>query len=159
LGNLKITLTGDYYGKQQPTFGNKGIGCLDCKLSMFGKPRLPTWTTIANTISPGDTSFTVSVDVDWKVGESIVIASSSFDHTESEQRQIIGINNRTITVDTPFAYQHISTVEQYGSSDKLVMRAEVGLLTRNIQIMGDSSTPIGKYGPHVMVTSTYFNSL
>jgi hypothetical protein len=67
LGNLKIILTGNYYGKQQPTFGNKGIGCLDCKFSMYGKPRT-TWTTIASTISPGNTSFTVSSDVDWQVG-------------------------------------------------------------------------------------------
>ncbi len=67
LGNLKIILSGNYYGKQQPTFGNKGIGCLDCKFSMYGKPRV-TWTTISSTISAGNTSFTVSSDVDWQVG-------------------------------------------------------------------------------------------
>lgn len=80
MGNLKIILTGDYYGKQQPTFGNKGIGCLDCKLSIYGKPRNPTWTTLAVPLYPGESSFMVSVDVDWKVGESIVVASTSFDH-------------------------------------------------------------------------------
>lgn len=111
MGNLKIILTGDYYGKQQPTFGNKGIGCLDCKLSIFGKPRKPTWTTILNTINPGDSSFMVSVDVDWQVGESIVIASTSFEHSESEQRLIVAISSRNITVDSPFTYQHLSIVE------------------------------------------------
>ena len=39
------------------------------------------------------------------------------------------------------------------------MRAEVGLLSRNIQILGDEDTAIGQYGPHVMFTSTKFTNL
>lgn len=158
LSNLNIVLTGNYYGKQQPKFGNKGIGCLDCKMSMYGRPRNSTWTTIANTINPGDTNFTVSSSVDWQVGESIVVASTSFFHNESEKATIVAVNNRSITVDVPFANQHVSVVEQYGS-DQLVMRAEVGLLSRNIKIKGDNSTAVGQYGPHLMFTSTSFNNL
>jgi len=60
---------GDYYGKQQPGVGNKGIGCIDCKLSMYGQPRTPTWTTIDATINKDDNTLTVSRNVDWKVGE------------------------------------------------------------------------------------------
>lgn len=71
---------------------------------------------------------------------------------------ITAINNRTVTVNTAFAYQHVSTVEQYGS-DQLTIRAEVGLLSRNIQILGDDDTAIGQYGPHVMFTSTKFTNL
>jgi hypothetical protein len=66
---LTFILYGNYYGTQQPMFGNKGIGCLECKFSMYGIPRQPTWTTIAATISPGDTIFIVSQNVDWQVGE------------------------------------------------------------------------------------------
>lgn len=66
---LTFILYGNYYGKQLPMFGNKGIGCLNCKFSMYGRPRTPTWTTIAATISPGATAFTVSEDVDWQAGE------------------------------------------------------------------------------------------
>jgi hypothetical protein len=77
---LTFILYGNYYGSQQPMFGNKGIGCMECKFSMYGIPRSPTWTTIAATINPGATTFTVSQDVDWKVGEQIVIASTSFFH-------------------------------------------------------------------------------
>jgi hypothetical protein len=28
---LTFIMHGDYYGKQQPMFGNKGIGCMNCK--------------------------------------------------------------------------------------------------------------------------------
>jgi hypothetical protein len=58
--NLQFILYGNFFGKQQPMFGNKGISCHNCKFSMYGKPRLPTWTTISATISPGATTFTVS---------------------------------------------------------------------------------------------------
>lgn len=78
--NLQIILYGNIFGTQQPIFGNKAIGCLDCQFSMYGKPRNPVWTTLANTISPGDTNFTVKSVVDWQVGEIIVIASTSFAH-------------------------------------------------------------------------------
>ena len=48
---------GNYYAPQQPMFGNKGIGCLECKFSMIGKKRTPTWTTIKYTINEGDNQF------------------------------------------------------------------------------------------------------
>jgi hypothetical protein len=50
-------------------------------------------------------------------------------------------------------------VENYGTKDKLVMRAEVGLLTRNIKMMGDSTSAIDKYGSHLMLAGTYSNGL
>ena len=74
---------GGYYGKQQPMFGNKGIGCRNCRFSMYGTPRYPTWTLLAETISPGHATLTVEDPVDWKVGEEIVVASTSFAHSES----------------------------------------------------------------------------
>jgi len=75
---------------------------------MHGIPRTPTWTTIAATIVPGATSFTVSEDVDWKAGEEIVVAATGFFHYEAEQRTIASISGRVITVAQPFVYKHIS---------------------------------------------------
>jgi hypothetical protein len=60
---------GSYYGKQQPMFGNKGIGCMECKFSMYGTPRIKTWTLLASTINPGTSTVTVEEDVDWQIGE------------------------------------------------------------------------------------------
>lgn len=67
-GSLTFIMYGSYHGKQQPLVGNKGIGCVRCKLSMHGKVRSKTWTTISATISPSDTTLTVSEAVDWVVG-------------------------------------------------------------------------------------------
>jgi hypothetical protein len=105
--NLKIVLEGNLFGTQQPIFGNKGIGCLNCKLSIYGKPRV-AWTTLGLSINPGDINFTINSTVDWKVGESIAVASTSFNHNESESKVITAINGNVFTVDSPFVYQHLS---------------------------------------------------
>mgnify|MGYP000855996812 FL=1 len=34
------------------------------------------------------------------------------------------------------------------------MQAEVGLLSRNIKMMGDPSSSIGKYGSHLMLSGS-----
>lgn len=66
---LTFIMYGNYFGKQIPMFGNKGIGCLNCKFYMHGTPRSFTWSTISSPIQPGNTTFDITDDVDWKVGE------------------------------------------------------------------------------------------
>ena len=78
---LTFIMYGNFYGAQQPMFGNKGIGCLNCKFSMYGTPRTKTWTTLGATINPTELTLTVNDDIDWAVGEKIVVASTSFLHT------------------------------------------------------------------------------
>lgn len=39
------------------------------------------------------------------------------------------------------------------------MRAEVGLLTRNIKMMGDPSSAVRKYGSHLMLAGKSINGL
>jgi hypothetical protein len=56
---LNFTLSGSYYDKQLPGFGNKVIGCHCCQFDMYGAPRYPTWTEVNTTISIGDSQFTV----------------------------------------------------------------------------------------------------
>jgi len=106
--DLTFIMHGGYYGRQQPLFGNKGIGCLNCKFSMYGTPRPMTWTTISATISPGATTLTLTDSVDWQVGEEIVVASTSFVHEEAERKIITGISGNTLTVNSAFVHKHVS---------------------------------------------------
>ena len=106
---------GGYYGAQLPIFGNKVIGCLECFLSMHGEVRTTTWTQLETTASAGSSTLTVQDSVDWRVGEEIVVASSSFNHRHAEQRTITAISGKTITVDSPFNYKHFAGVETYGN--------------------------------------------
>lgn len=91
-------------------FGNKGIGCMECFLSLYGQKRLYTWTQLNSTINVGDITLTVQDPVDWNVGETIVVASTSFDHYEAESRNIVTVNGNIITVDTPFNNFHFAGV-------------------------------------------------
>ena len=56
---LTFTLHGGYYDKQLPYFGNKVLGCMNCKFNMHGIVRNPTWTLLASTINAGDTQLTL----------------------------------------------------------------------------------------------------
>lgn len=140
---LTFVLTGNLYGKQMPMFGNKGIMCNECFLSLFGTPRHPTWTYISQTINPSQNWFVVSQDVDWNTDDVIVVASTSFFHTEAERRKIVSVNGRNITVNESFVNKHVAVSDKYGSSDYLNMVAEVGLLTRNIKVTGDDTSALG----------------
>ena len=113
--------------------GSKVIGCHMCTLDIHGKVRTPTWTMISKTENAGDTTITTIQDVDWEVGEVIVIASSSWDHNEAERKTIKAINGRVITLDSPLTYKHYIAIEVYGS-ENFSMRTEVMLLNRNIVI-------------------------
>lgn len=48
-------------------------------------------------------------------------------------------------------YQHYSEIEIYGDVE-FPMRAEVGLLTRNIKMQGSEESIEEKYGSHLMLT-------
>jgi hypothetical protein len=67
----------------------------------------------------------LSQQVDWKVGEEIVIASTGWNHLESERRIIktVGADLMTITFDQELQYRHYSAVETYGTKS-FPMRAE-----------------------------------
>lgn len=95
---------------------------------------------------------------DWAVGEEIVIASTSYDHNEAETRFITAVGTDSadttkpkLTLDSPLVFKHYAATETYGT-DTIDMRAEVGLLTRNVKYQGDPETsPKNKYGAHIMI--------
>lgn len=45
----------------------------------------------------------------------------------------------------------MGAVESIGTSDKIPMRAEVALLTRNILVTGDADSVPTNYGAHIMM--------
>ena len=90
-----------------------------------------------------------------------MVASSDFSHEHAERRVITSItSNRPITVDRPFNYLHYSGTENH-NTDVLEMKAEVGLLTRNIKMKGDDSsiTIDGEYGSHLMMAGSAENGM
>ena len=74
-----------------------------------------------------------AVSYDWKAGDRIVIASTSFYHEEAEVFTIISASGNKMTLDRTPTFRHNGGEYTYGT-EKFPMRAEVGLLTRNIVI-------------------------
>jgi hypothetical protein len=65
---------------------------------------------LKTSIKPGDTQVVVDVvDLDWSVGDEIVVTSTAMSpDVELNERAVIKtITENTITVETPFLYNHL----------------------------------------------------
>ena len=153
---ITVTLYGTKESPTLPIYGNKVIAIMEGLLDIHGTPRSHTWTVLDSTAAIGDTSIVVQGAVDWVAGEQIVIASTDHDHYQSESRTIASVAKNspssgltTITFDDALVNRHYADIQ--GIEDQVFeMRAEVGLLTRNVVIQGDDQSQKLQYGAHIM---------
>ena len=147
---------GKKYDPYIPIYGNKCIGVRFASIDIHGVPRDVTWTSLETTANAGDSQITLIEAVDWQVGEVIVVTTTGFSRFESEKRTITAItsgDNPVITLDSPLEHMHYAAIDYYGD-DFIEIRAEVGLLSRNVVYRGDPETSAtNKYGAHIMVHS------
>lgn len=139
---ITFTMHGNISSPYLPIFGNKCIAVKEATLDMHGITRTPTWTVLNATVLPGATTVTLSEAVDWVAGEEIAIAATSYNGREGEQRRIVSVDNTNaanpvLTLDEPLDFKHFAMIQYYGD-DFIDMRAEVGLLTRNVKYQGSS---------------------
>lgn len=145
------------------------------RIQLYGEERL-SFTKLAQTVEAGSDKITVANiiernfsagamngdelvtnadddgELDWEVGDQIVIASSSYDYTEEEVRSIKrvqkGGTNTVLTLNMPLEYRHFGERETYGAVSEpsttaasqpytIDLRAEVALLSRNVKIQSD----------------------
>jgi hypothetical protein len=95
--------------------------------------------------------------LDWAVGEEIVIAPTTYSGRDAEQRTIKEItnvdSNPVIKFDGPLLTKHYAGVQNFGA-ESIEMRAEVGLLTRNVKFQGDPEhSPDNQYGAVIICHS------
>ncbi|XP_060071181.1 cell surface hyaluronidase-like [Ylistrum balloti] len=91
----------------------------------------------------------------WQAGDKIFITSTDYDWRQVEVGTVFpcdNCNNNQIKVDLTAKFSH------YGAITKNVdMRAEVGLLTRNIVIEGDMTNGDDQLGGHIKVLNGFRN--
>ena len=140
------------------SFGNRVIGVgSGGTISLHGSKGVRahggvTWTYLAQTANVGDTVIVVDgAIVDWTAGDYIVIASSDYEPNHSETGLIKSITGNTITLSAPLVNQHWGQTLTYDGRS-VNLRAEVGLLSRNIQIqpLGVVNDTLPGYGAHMM---------
>jgi hypothetical protein len=88
----------------------------------------------------------------WAVGDEVVLAPTDFKFEEYDMVKITAIQPgdgvETFTVTPAFKYRHFGVAQTFGGKT-LDSRAEVALLTRNLQVYGDAQSETTKTGVHI----------
>jgi hypothetical protein len=163
-------------GTQGVSIGPKALVVLG-ELSLYGTPRSRPWSRLLQPVSAGtsDGSGSTLLHVegrvdDWLPGEDIVVTSTSHDAGEMEVRRIVSVSTSTVEVststvdgfrfrsivrvDSPFNHTHHGANPVSPGQHSPELRAEVGLLSRNVAIKGiDASMGdvVDAFGAHVRV--------
>ena len=147
---LSITLKGSDQSVDLMGMGTKFLGAMSGgKVEIIGENRM-SWTQLGVSAARGSSTITLKENVDWRKGERIVIASSSLNPDEVDERTITDVSGTTVTLDKPLTYDHYGQLQTFAGKT-LDERAEVALLTRNVVIQGDESSSASKFGGHVMI--------
>ena len=136
-----ITMFGHVRSIELPIYGAKVIGLREGVLDMHGAPVGVTWTHLGATATAGTNRITLKESVSWPVGSEIVIATTGdkFSQGESETAFITDISGASLLLDRNLKATHLSEVRTVGNlsdSFSVDIRAEVGLLTRNVLFRG-----------------------
>ncbi len=143
-----ITLTGSPDAPPVSGMGNRMLGVLNGTLDLHGEPRAG-WTRLAATAAAGSSMLVLESAPDWRAGDKLVVASTDFDPRHAELVTITERSAATVTLAQPLAFTHYGE-RQTIAGRTVDERAEVGLLTRNILIQGDSATSATGYGGHII---------
>ncbi|CAL1525941.1 unnamed protein product, partial [Lymnaea stagnalis] len=140
-----ITLHGHLRSKELPIYGTKTIAVREGTLNLYGNPITVVWTRLAETATAGSKILNLIHSVDWKPGDSIVIATTGDRNSqkESEVRTIEAVNNNQVTLKDALIYTHLGMSGEWGGKT-VEFRAEVGLLTRNIVVRGHRNVEFDK---------------
>ena len=78
-------------------------------LDLFGAPHNVTWTHLARTAESGSDTITLETAVDWKVGDEIVMTTTSFNPWETETFKIATVSGdmKTLTLNASLQYKHL----------------------------------------------------
>ena len=155
LSDITITLHGNRRSPTLPNYGNKFIAVRNGVLDIHGAPRTPSWTSLDSSANAGDTFILLQEEVDWQSGEQIVIATTTYSLEESETVYIDHVdaaNKKKVFLKSALKFDHYAATETYGD-DTIEIRAEVGLLTRNIKIRGSDEGLDEQHGVHIMLFS------
>ncbi|XP_068431576.1 PKHD1 like 1, tandem duplicate 1 [Clinocottus analis] len=142
-GQLHIKLRGKHKTPDSllpngPNQGAKVLGVFGT-LELYGQPPNVYHSKLLSTSAAGSSTLRLSESVDWQVGDEVVISTTSYDAWETEKRRIAAVSadGRVLTLNQTLTHTHIGETHSVsGSSSSYRLAADVGLVTRNIKIIG-----------------------
>uniref|UniRef100_A0A8C5IPZ5 PKHD1 ciliary IPT domain containing fibrocystin/polyductin n=1 Tax=Junco hyemalis TaxID=40217 RepID=A0A8C5IPZ5_JUNHY len=99
-------------------------------------PKMP-WTHLGTNVAPGNERIFVEDEVDWDQGGDIVISSSSYEAHQAEVVTLKEVHGHNIRIHQHLLHRHIGCPHETEDGRNIPLAAEVGLLTRNVQIQSD----------------------
>ncbi|XP_029801305.1 fibrocystin [Suricata suricatta] len=109
------------------------------KVQLHGAHPKKSWTRLAADIAPGNERIIVEDSVAWRPHDKIVLSSSSYEPHEAEVLTVKEVKAHHIRIHERLKHRHIGSVHVMANGRYVRLAAEVGLLTRNIQIQPDMS--------------------
>ncbi|KFQ99214.1 Fibrocystin, partial [Nipponia nippon] len=114
-----------------------GIGVYG-KVQIYSAYPRTSWTHLGTNVAPGNERWIfVEDEVDWNHGGDIVIGSSSYEAHQAEVVTLKEVNGHSIRIHECLLHRHIGHSHDTEDGRRIPLAAEVGLLTRNIQIKSD----------------------
>ncbi|XP_006882176.1 PREDICTED: fibrocystin-like [Elephantulus edwardii] len=102
------------------------------KVQLYSAYPKKAWTHLCEKITVEDT-------VDWQPHDKIILSSSSYEPHEAEVLTITEVTGHQVRIQERLQYRHIGSVHVTEDGQYVSLAAEIGLLTRNIQIRSDTS--------------------
>ena len=143
-----ITLTGSPDGPSIMGMGNRVLGVNGGTLDLHGEAR-EGWTRLAATAPAGATQLQLEGAPDWRAGDKLVVASTDFEPGRAEVVTVASRSGSLVQLAQPLGFAHYGELQTIAGKT-VDERAEVGLLTRNIVIQGDSASSAAGFGGHIM---------
>ncbi|XP_076961678.1 fibrocystin-L [Callospermophilus lateralis] len=161
-GELQIILRGNHSTPEWafpegPNQGAKVLGVFG-ELDLHGNPHSIYRTKLSETAEAGSKVLSLVEAVDWQEGEEIVITTTSYDLHQTETRSIVKIlhGNKILILNDTLSYTHLAERYQVpGTDQSYSLAADVGILTRNIKIIGEDYPGWTKdsFGARILVSS------
>ncbi len=151
--DLTITLT-ELIGDPavQPMMGYRVLGVRDgASLQLHGASRQKTsWTQISGDLGAGATTLSTLVPTGWAPGDVLAVAPSGEDARHAERVTVVSVDGASVEFTPALTHPRLGRVFTYAGKE-IDMRAEVGLLSRNIVIRSAADDPADDLGFHTMV--------
>ncbi|XP_043545298.1 fibrocystin-L-like [Chiloscyllium plagiosum] len=167
-GELQIVLMGDHSTpewplRNGPNQGSKVLGVFG-GLDLHGIPHLVYKTKLGSTAHAGSLNITLVEAVDWQEGDEIFVSTTSYNYTQTEIRTIhsISFDRKTLGLNEALSYTHVAeTQELKGRGQSYTLAADIGLLSRNIKIIGHNHPDKADelFGARVLISSFFHNGM
>lgn len=98
-------------------------------LDVHGTAPVEAWTRLAATAVAGSTTVTLEQAPGWQVGDRVVLASTSTDPDQAEERTVTAIVGATVTLDQPLIHTHWGQTDAVGGAE-VALHGEVASLSQ-----------------------------